>query len=159
MYKIEEIFRVQTIKRWAIIEMSKDQSVAEHTYNVMMIMRRLGELLDRPITSEMYEYAMGHDAAETATGDIPTPAKVFIGDALAEYERSTVSWLRRPSSDRDMALIKSADIIEGIYFCSRYCVDLRKEQVIKGMVDALMQQTEGDEDLRAAAAEVLDGWT
>ena len=74
--EINEIMLAQQVGRWNIVRATKNQSVAEHMYNVCMIARAICSRLKIDDTMVM-KAALEHDLDEVFTGDIPHPAKVM----------------------------------------------------------------------------------
>jgi len=101
--------RLSHVPRWAIINVSKQQSVAEHSFNVAVIVRYLCGVmgLSSPRTNECMADAIYHDLDEVWTSDIPTPAK--------EKEK-------RPRHTENL-VVKLADVIESIRFIQVYCLE------------------------------------
>ena len=79
-----ELLRLGQIKRWSIINTTNAQTVADHSFQVMVIGMRLFELTGEadhrggPGAHELMCALLFHDATEAVYGDIPTPCKRFI---------------------------------------------------------------------------------
>ncbi len=91
-FSFEEVMRLSNLKRWGIVEMSRSQSVAEHSYNVAMIAVHIVDRLENvssdktSLRSVVMGWSLAHDLPEVVTGDIPTPLKEMMGDALGPAE-------------------------------------------------------------------------
>lgn len=144
-FTLEESLRLSYIKRWAIIEMSRQQSVAEHSWNVaaisMAICKRAG--ID---PREAVLWAVFHDLSEIVTGDIPSSLKSDPNNkaALSLIERGAAPELsmaanRHPPS---AAIVKVADMIDAIQFAERFCEDTRRDQIIAEMEGRLHRAAE-----------------
>ena len=118
--------RLSFVPRWAIVSMAKTQSVAEHSFNVAIITKRLCRMLmySFDIVNNMVVYALDHDYDEVYTGDIPTPAKVKV--KVKDSDTPTV--------------IKLADVIEAYIFVLKYCNDT--PQVKRWIVVQLVEKIE-----------------
>ena len=82
-----DLMRASHVKRWHIVNTSKEQNLAEHQWNVTVIGLRLYELTEgREPPAGFIAALMFHDVAEIRYGDIPTPGKAFIREMLNEYE-------------------------------------------------------------------------
>lgn len=144
MFDVYQIQQASVIKRWAIIDMARDQSVAEHTFNVAMIAIELSRETGVWLDSVAMVAILCHDMPETRTGDIPTPVKRWgggiIGGHLLAYEEDTFPLLRGVS-DRltpdQRTILEAADTLEAIAYCKRYGVDPRAPEVITGLEESL----------------------
>lgn len=132
---IRDQLRLSTIPRWQIVDLDRQQSVAEHTLGVMMIAmdivrewkdiretRYVGEELAyvdfQEVERVVMQSALYHDLPEIYTGDIPTPMKQAMGpEAMERIKQIERSFLPKPvASGREAVIIKCADIIEGMHF-------------------------------------------
>lgn len=120
--------RLSLIPRWSIIDMSKEQSVAEHSANVAYIVNYLCDSLgdyDVVQTQELISDALFHDYDEIFTGDMPTPAK--------EDSHGTLP-----------PLVKLADLLEAYWFAGKYCIDKDKIKrwVLTGIYNKILPLAE-----------------
>lgn len=103
--------RLSLIKRWGIIKMSREQSVAEHSYNTAIIAMKLYDILEGESCcvpkNKLIVDALLHDCGEIYTGDIPSPAK--DGESTCTNP-----------------IIKLADLMESMVFFRENCVDTEK---------------------------------
>lgn len=74
-----ELLHLSYVKRWVVAPTHREQSVAEHTFRVIVIADALEHGLDfcanDAAVAELLIMAMHHDADELMTGDIPGPIK------------------------------------------------------------------------------------
>jgi 5'-deoxynucleotidase YfbR-like HD superfamily hydrolase len=124
-----ELARTSHIKRWTIINTTKEQNLAEHQYNVTVIAMRLfiNDVGEEPSAMFMAA-AMFHDAAEIRTGDIPTPGKDFIrrlatgadgGDVfhhINDMIMPVIPFVGGNLSEQSVVYIKLADLIEAAWW-------------------------------------------
>ena len=107
--------RLFLVPRWSIISMSHRQSVAEHSYNVVQLLRwMIDERIVKALTIlslQLIEEALDHDVSEHATGDLPSPCKLSV-------DETPMSWP-----------VKLADLIEAHRFALRYCDDAAEVRV------------------------------
>lgn len=93
--------RASLIRRWAIIDMAREQSVAEHSFNVAMIARKIAETMgfSEEAVNKIMVRALDHDwPEEIYTGDVPSPCKERHSDINTED------------------IVKVADMIESLRF-------------------------------------------
>ena len=115
--KLSELLMCQGIQRWHIIDTSRTQSVAEHSFNVAMItckfMERMG-CMNEDITPTMV-LALMHDADEVHEGDVPAIAKKppVLKSSLAHRA------------------IQVADKLEAYWFAHHFAIGPRRRFVIE----------------------------
>lgn len=74
---IGDIIRASDVDRFTVLNVARRQSIAEHTFNVVMLVRAYCKLTDRDDVS-LIKAALEHDLDEIRTGDIPTPVKLIM---------------------------------------------------------------------------------
>ena len=121
-----ELARTSHVKRWTIINTTKEQNLAEHQYNVTVIAMRLFiNDVGEEISAEFILSAMFHDSAEIRYGDVPTSGKAFIRGASVLHDifkQMDAAIIPRPpfahkwAPDREMLYIKLADLIEAAWW-------------------------------------------
>jgi hypothetical protein len=104
--KIQDKLRASSVKRWHIVDTARDQTLAEHQWNVTMISLELCDVLEfkswRPLVTIL---ALEHDIEEVCLGDIPSPAKP---DKI---------WEKKWSPEK---IVRVADIIEALWFIRQF---------------------------------------
>lgn len=83
--------RMRYIKRWGLMRTTVPESLSEHCMQTAMLAhalvtienRRFGGNLDPNRAAVL---ALYHDAAETITGDLPTPIKYYNQEFLGSYQ-------------------------------------------------------------------------
>lgn len=111
--------RLTQIKRYAICHTNRDQSVAEHSFNVLLIALELakhGNVLCDPF--EVASYAIDHDMEEVYTGDIPSSFKKM----LLKHAPQAKPLVQSPY-EVDPAVkgvVKLADYLEAIYYVREF---------------------------------------
>ena len=121
MLQIQDIMRASHTKRWTIVQTAVNQSLAEHTFNVVMIARAISKAANID-DAQIIKYALEHYLDEIRTGDMPTPAK----DALD---------IRFPSGGKtkvdsvEWTIVKVADIIEALWFVTEAGVGRHAKKV------------------------------
>lgn len=120
-----ELRDLSFVKRWQILRSNRSQSVAEHSYYVAVYADQIATYFkwqgDR---TALLRYALWHDAAEVATGDIPGPVKRRLVDpkrlAALEVEYLTAvfpgnEWVL-PDDIEVRAIVSLANCIDEIFW-------------------------------------------
>lgn len=118
---IQEILRAGFVRRYHTVEMIGQQTTAEHSWGVAMI---LVYILGEMPPPELLVAALCHDVPEVYTGDVPATAKWSwpeIASAMSEAEDQIFAAL---GIDYDIChehrmLLKAADMLELLHFCGR----------------------------------------
>jgi 5'-deoxynucleotidase len=119
---IADVLRAQHINRWTIVNVSRPQSIAEHTFNVIAISTTITRLLpcvheDAAMVAEVAAAAFSHDLDEIFTGDIPTPAKEKLGMGTDHHGTSVAE------------IVKAADILEALLYIVDHGIGRHATQV------------------------------
>jgi len=155
-FSFSQHMRMSSVKRWVIIEMSRAQSVAEHSYNVAVIANGLFDRLAVDIMSfelrsesnelsclrsGVLEWALMHDLPEVLTGDIPSPVKKHLNEAIDAMEYSVFpGYGRMRTRMKDSiggVIVKMADYIDAIQFAKRFCIDPKRDEILAEMSNGL----------------------
>ena len=118
---LDFVRRAAQTKRYHTEVVIKEQNVGEHSFNVAWLCYLLTN--KRPM-SALLLHALAHDAAEHATGDIPSPSKRALGirpavDAF-EAQLMTAAGMELPPLDEHNAhILKLADALDGVLYCLR----------------------------------------
>lgn len=118
-------FRMSVVKRWSVVETIRKQSLAEHTFNVLIIARKLavkvlGAQGAQDLSEHITKRALYHDYDESVTGDFPSYMKphVFVEPALqnvpAYYNDDAIDLGDVPDIVR--FIVKAADYIDACIF-------------------------------------------
>tara|TARA_Y100000034_G_scaffold136730_1_gene215294 strand:- start:3269 stop:3733 length:465 start_codon:yes stop_codon:yes gene_type:complete len=141
-FSLNELMMVQGVSRWHMVEMSRTQSVAEHSFNVAQIAGHAATLLGfepHKIAGAMVA-GLWHDADEIHTGDAPSPTK-------PKPDMRMIDTVAR--------IIKMADYIEAAWFAKHYAIGPRaqwvKDDTMKRVHDKMMELPY-DEEKRVWAA-------
>ena len=84
--------RLSAVKRWGIVEMSRQQSVAEHSYNVALIALNLvgasvgHKGFSKEDESLLLTLCLVHDMPEVFSGDIPSTIKGAFKEELDDWD-------------------------------------------------------------------------
>lgn len=106
------------VKRFHTMRTIGDQTVAEHSFNVCMLLYRL---LDSP-SAELIKAALYHDLPEVITGDIPATMKwrqPQLNMMLQVVESTIVEengWVVE-LSEEERTILKYVDMLELMLYC------------------------------------------
>lgn len=136
------------IQRWHTARTIKSQSVGEHTYRALQLLRYIAYPLD--LSSNTIFAMLDHDVPEVVTGDVPFSAKrehselKFAVDAVESIVRLEFE-ARYDLTPELKSLIKQADLLEMAYFGLEEANLGNKfgGHVIHNIINALMQLQEG----------------
>jgi len=150
------LYRMKYITRWSLMKNTVPENLKEHSLDVAMVAHCLAVIRrdvykkdcnpDRIAVEALY-----HDAAETMTGDLPTPIKYMtpqIRDAYRSIEREAEARILAmlpaelqdsykpilsPADSEDQILLKAAD---------RICAYIKCRQELKGGNDEYRRAAE-----------------
>lgn len=134
--------RMKYIDRWALMNNSTKENIAEHSHSVAVIAHALA-LIGNKKFGKNYDaqrvavLALYHDTTEVITGDMPTPVKYYnddiknvykdieriAGDRLLsmlpeEFKEDYEPFFEHKEEDRELwALVKAADKISALIKC------------------------------------------
>lgn len=158
--------RAGEVRRSHARRVLRHQSVAEHTFNGLMILdwliRKNCRMQDYAVHIGLYRAFMEHDLPEYFTGDVPANAKSEVPGLREALHRAEDLWMSSVYPDRSTAehrlkqlsqaddkdynvLIKAADWLELMW----YCVEERElgNTQIKGMWETIRQYTHDHEGI------------
>lgn len=125
MINIQDILRAGYVKRWNIVNTTRQQTLAEHLFNVAAISEHLlTELNLFDMRDIILSWALVHDVPEVVCGDTPTPTKMrmveneFDMETIYNQIDSNYKMTRSMAIERGIPydLVKLADVMEGIHF-------------------------------------------
>lgn len=85
------ISRLRWIQRWSLKRNTLNENVMEHSWEVAVIAHLLGVINNTVYGGQLNAYrlatlALYHDAAESITGDLPTPVKYYSPEIQKAYK-------------------------------------------------------------------------
>lgn len=130
---LEQRLRCGHVKRWHMVRVFREQTLAEHLMLVQIIALEVTdryivdtETLNGPnkLRMEVMEWAMWHDMPEVVTGDISTPMKRFMENngapsllgAIENQVSGRFAHLDRSTSEVAKLIVKFSDLYEAIHF-------------------------------------------
>ena len=125
--------RAQYVKRWHTVHMDHDQSLADHTFNVMIIARELARRLNHDGDEQrlVLEAALEHDLNEVVTGDIPTPTK----NRLSPDSKGHLAPNHFEGWGPAESIVKVADMLEAYFQITQHASGTHSGQVFSYMCD------------------------
>lgn len=139
---VRQKLRAAHVKRWHIMEVARRQSVAEHSFNVMLITEEFVGLIGAgdKFRQQCREYALFHDITEVVLGDMPTPVKAFMGDvAMMKVADAEKSILPQSFPESVCNVVKLADLLEAVLFLASHGVGKHAQLVRDDLVDMVWQ--------------------
>lgn len=85
-FTFEQLMRAGHVKRWQIVRVAREQTIAEHMWRVWVITAQITKLMFAPDMTAMIaqQWALMHDTPEVITGDIATPTKAAMRKAVPQ---------------------------------------------------------------------------
>ena len=136
-FQIQDLLRLQDINRWTVVATTKQQSIAEHTFNVVMIVRAVAKEAGLP-DEDLIKMALEHDIDEIITGDIPTPGKKEIEKEYHFKFDSGGKNMNKATTD-ERHILKVSDLIEAYVFILEYGVGRYAKFTVDELDDKLNQ--------------------
>lgn len=155
---IFDMLALTTVNRWAIVDMIRPQSVAEHSYRVWVLVQDLYTLMF-PVEHNTFEYqgaqwwALTHDAEEVYTGDLPTTVKVILEQlspgithklkeaVLRDRMPTVLTRMRGIDGTFPAHLVKIAETVEATLYLREYCVSFQRRMDVENtLITALNAQ-------------------
>jgi 5'-deoxynucleotidase YfbR-like HD superfamily hydrolase len=113
--------RLSHVRRWGILRTVRQQSVAEHCFNVALLSERIAKNWFReydPTTIvQIYQWALNHDHPEALSGDVPTIVKDLLNEEELEVRYGDmIPVLKSDVPDYIRNIVKIADRLDAIIF-------------------------------------------
>jgi len=133
---LEAVMRLHAVKRWHMIDTTRQQTLAEHSANVALLAYYIA------ITApEMFfgaaqgvsAYALVHDLAEVFTGDIPSHSKRHLIGVDELEERVLPRMFRIEHTRNTQLMVKLCDLADGIRFVRLHGVDVTARHAKEGL--------------------------
>lgn len=156
---LREKLRANTVKRWHIIDTTRQQTVAEHSFNVCLFVEQICRLCGLAnLTPDAIQLAIHHDIPEVVTGDMPSTAKRYWGvddkdraillDDLSVTDHKFVS-----------EIVKLADLLDAVLFLQLYGVGRHSQAVRSDIIEQILNldivRFDYEDELRAFIHEVI----
>lgn len=138
MISLNDMLRAGSVKRFHIVNTTRVQTLSEHQYGVAVIAgelaRRMG--FEPSIVAHTMALAIVHDVGETRTGDIPTPTKKRLREALGTSVDEVLGQFDSTYLDNEAppwikAVLKCADYLESMTFLQEHKVGRHADAVMR----------------------------
>lgn len=138
---IEAVQRMQAVKRWHMIDTTRQQTLAEHSANVALLgwyIACTAPGMHFGPADRIASLALRHDLAEVYTGDIPSHSKRHL-TGLDELEDAVLPFIFKADgvSPDQTLLIKLCDLADGIRFVRLHGVDITSKHAETGLYNQL----------------------
>lgn len=154
-FTFDQLMRTGHVKRWQIVRVGREQTIAEHMYRVWIVTLEILKRLevDSDTAAVASAWALMHDIPEVLTGDIATPAKEAMRKALpaddpvrnielsmSDTYREAYMQAKRPQRYGAILaydIVKLADLIEAKCFLGCEMMGSHAREVYDGMCGAV----------------------
>jgi len=143
MIALHDILRAGTVKRFHIVNTTRVQTLAEHQWGVAILACEIASRMGWPDSdvARLALLSIVHDAGETRTGDVPTPTKTRLRDALGSAADDVLaqfdSVLEVPRPFK--AVMKCADYLESMIFLQEHKVGRHADVVMDDIMTHAMR--------------------
>lgn len=133
------ILRSAGTKRWTIVPMTRQQTLAEHHGLVASLALELAKAALDPEVGhvgrnafllEVVSFALDHDLQEVVTGDLPTPGKTALGLVANAHFKDAEDAIRVqmglpvvPTCTLTTHVLRAADNLEAIWYAGTHLCD------------------------------------
>ena len=152
--------RMKYIRRWALMHCTRTETLSEHTLETAILTHALCALRNERLggqvdTGQAVLCALYHDAAETITGDLPTPVKYYnerIREAYGELEQA--------AQERMLSMLPD-DLHKAFRSCF-FCPDAEIRRIVKAadklsaLIKCIEEERMGNREFACAKQSTLE---
>ena len=154
--KINDILRASGVTRWHIVRMVRDQSLAEHTFDVVMIARAIAKIAGVD-DYEIIKAALLHDLDEIILGDFPTPTKARAREQGVELNDLYFKVTGRELDPSEAMVVKIADKLADLHWLWMHALGPHANAVYESMVEVYNEFIRSEyipDNIREAALDI-----
>lgn len=145
---IKDLMRVSHVKRWQIVRVAREQTLAEHLYRVFLLVREFGPKvgLTPEEVKSAEEFALVHDLPEIMTGDIASPVKSQLpplDHIEAQFSRQHIEAMAA-CNRKSLKLVKLCDLIEAAIFLEVEGMGLHANNVESEILNKIVEITDSN---------------
>lgn len=130
MIPLKDKLRLGTVKRWHMVRVLREQTVAEHVALVQLIGLQILEdfgsgYVDSESSAQLMKWALYHDMPEVYLGDMPTPSKQEVDlkspgliDGIEMERCPEYAKIKSKTPELIKMIVKFADLFEAVKFIS-----------------------------------------
>jgi hypothetical protein len=139
-HAVETVMRLHAVKRWHMIDTTRQQTLAEHSANVALLAMMIAKTA--PInyfddSNTIAAAALVHDIEEAFTGDIPSHTKKRL-QGIDTLEKEVLHPAFKVEINiNSISLIKLCDLADGIRFVRLHGVDMTAIHAQEGLEDQM----------------------
>lgn len=147
-HELETVMRMHSVKRWHMIDTTRQQNLAEHSANVAMLVfilvNRFPWLVENDPRPNAFAVmaALVHDIGESFTGDIPTYTKPHLTGLDNLEEDVTPRMFQFTWTEEVTLLVKLCDLADGIRFIRLHGVDGTARHAREGLEKQMLIRKE-----------------
>lgn len=150
-FTLTQKLRTGHVKRWQIVRVAREQTIAEHMYRVNKIAMHIADQMPTLEDADLElinDWSLFHDMPEVVTGDIATPTKMAMRKAVPdsdpikhiELELDTdyhyLYQLCKTQHPVVLVIVKLADIFEAVDFLNTEALGHHAKSVMLGLQEA-----------------------
>ncbi len=156
---LRDRLRANTVKRWHVIDTTRQQTVAEHSFNVCLFVEQICRLCDHAdLIPKAVQLAIHHDIPEVITGDMPSTAKRYWG--VDDKGKAALLDSLSDCQDKNVVdMVKLADLLDAVLFLQLYGVGRHSQDVRSDIVEQIYNldivRFDYEDELRSFINEVV----
>lgn len=138
MPRLTDLLALSNVPRWSITPHVLPQTVADHSFRVMVIATELAGRLEIELSAQDLLNILSHDAHESWTADLPSPIKRKVEESGFDFG-IVVPWRANAgfSGPNQKLCFELADKIEAHTFISVFGIGAQASRIANGCRDTV----------------------